>query len=230
MTYCFSPVATRSLAIANSDQRFPVNRIFCVGRNYAEHAREMGKDPEREAPFFFMKPAQAVLDCAAPATMVYPPQTSNLHHEVELVVAIGVGGRDIAVADALQHVYGYAVGLDMTRRDLQTIAKNAGRPWEFGKAFAQSAPIGVVHAAVDVGQPVSDGIDLQVNAQTRQSSNIDQLIWSVAESIAQLSMFEAIEPGDLIMTGTPAGVAAVVRGDVMHATVDGLGSIEVKMV
>ncbi|MDP4607935.1 MAG: fumarylacetoacetate hydrolase family protein [Burkholderiaceae bacterium] len=229
MTYCFAPAPVRSLAIADSEQRFPVNRIFCVGRNYAEHAREMGKDPEREAPFFFMKPAQAVLDCASPALMHYPPQTNNLHHEVELVVAIATGGRDIAAADALSHVFGYAVGLDMTRRDLQNTAKNAGRPWEFGKAFAQSAPMGVLHTVHSVGHIDNARIQLQVNASVRQDSNIDQLIWSVAESIAQLSMFEALEPGDLIMTGTPAGVAAVVPGDVMLAAIDGLGAIEVQV-
>lgn len=229
MRYCFEPAAVRSLAIAQSEQRFPVNRIFCVGRNYAEHAREMGKDPEREAPFFFMKPAQAVLDAAQPATMAYPPQTSNLHHEVELVVAIGTGGRDIAPEQALQHVYAYTVGLDMTRRDLQTQAKNAGRPWEFGKAFSQSAPMGELHTVAQLGHPKQARIALDVNGTTRQDSNIDQLIWSVAESIAQLSQFEALEPGDLIMTGTPAGVAAVVPGDVMVASIEGLGSISVRV-
>lgn len=229
MRYCFEPAAVRSLAIAQSEQRFPVNRIFCVGRNYAEHAREMGKDPDREAPFFFMKPAQALLDAAQPATMTYPPQTSNLHHEVELVVAVGTGGRDIAPAQALQHVYGYTVGLDMTRRDLQNQAKNAGRPWEFGKAFAQSAPMGELHTVAQFGHPTRARITLAVNGTTRQDSNIDQLIWSVAESIAQLSQFEALELGDLIMTGTPAGVAAVVAGDVMVASIEGLGSISVRV-
>ncbi|UFS55368.1 fumarylacetoacetate hydrolase family protein [Comamonadaceae bacterium M7527] len=229
MRYCFEPAAVRSLAIAQSEQRFAVNRIFCVGRNYAEHAREMGKDPEREAPFFFMKPAQAVLDAAQPATMAYPPQTSNLHHEVELVVAIGKGGRDIAPDQALQHVYAYTVGLDMTRRDLQTQAKNAGRPWEFGKAFAQSAPMGRLHTVAQHGHPMQARIRLDVNGSTRQDSNIDQLIWSVAESIAQLSQFEALEPGDLIMTGTPAGVAAVVPGDLMEGSIEGLGSISVRV-
>jgi fumarylpyruvate hydrolase len=162
--------------------------------------------------------------------MHYPPHTNNLHHEVELVVAIATGGRDIAATDALRHVFGYAVGLDMTRRDLQNIAKNAGRPWEFGKAFAQSAPMGVLHTVQSVGHIDNARIQLQVNASVRQDSNIDQLIWSVAESIAQLSMFEALEPGDLIMTGTPAGVAAVVPGDVMLASIDGLGAIEVQVV
>lgn len=229
MRYCFEPAAIRTLAVAQSEQRFAVNRIFCVGRNYAEHAREMGKDPEREAPFFFMKPAQAVLDAAQPATMAYPPQTNNLHHEVELVVAIGTGGRDIAPDQALQHVYAYTVGLDMTRRDLQTQAKNAGRPWEFGKAFAQSAPMGQLHTVAQCAHPTQARITLAVNGTTRQDSNTDQLIWSVAETIAQLSQFEALEPGDLIMTGTPAGVAAVVPGDVMLASIEGLGSISVRV-
>lgn len=230
MIYCFPPAPTRSLPIVNSAQRFPVNRIFCVGRNYAEHALEMGKDPTREAPFFFMKPAQALVDCETPTSIDYPSRTSNLHHEIELVVAIGVGGRNITAAHALQHVYGYAVGLDMTRRDLQAVAKHAGRPWEFGKAFAQSAPIGPISTVQDVGHPAQATIELMVNGVTKQSSNIDQLIWSVAESIAQLSLYEALEPGDLLMTGTPAGVGAVVAGDVMTGSIDGFGQIVVKVV
>ncbi len=227
MTYCFPPAATRSLAIAGQTDRFPVNRIFCVGRNYAAPAIEMGKDPTREAPFFFMKPPQAIIDASTPQAMTYPPMTKNLHHEIELVVAIGKGGRDISVADALSHVYGYAVGLDMTRRDLQGEAKDKGRPWEFGKAFAESAPIGTLRTVTEIGHPSSATIALTVNGQPRQSSNIDLLIWSVAESIAQLSQFEALEPGDLIMTGTPEGVAAVVKGDVMNGRVDGIGEITV---
>jgi fumarylpyruvate hydrolase len=227
MSFCFPPAATRSLAIVGQTDRFPVNRIFCVGRNYAAHAIEMGKDPTREAPFFFMKPPQAIIDASAPQDMPYPPMTKNLHHEIELVVAIGKGGKDIAVADALSHVYGYAVGLDMTRRDLQGEAKDKGRPWEFGKAFAGSAPMGMLRTVAEIGHPSSATIALTVNGQPRQSSNIDQLIWSVAESIAQLSQYEALEPGDLIMTGTPEGVAAVVRGDVMQGHVDGVGEITI---
>lgn len=229
MTYAIPAPAQRSLSIAGSHERFPVNRIFCVGRNYAAHAREMGRDPDREAPFFFMKPAQAAVDASAPATIPYPPRTKNFHHEIELVVAIGKGGADIRVESALAHVYGYAIGLDMTRRDLQLDARDKGRPWEFGKAFAQSAPIGAIHRAADIGHPEHALIALTVNGQPRQASDIDKLIWSVAESIAQLSMYESLEPGDLIMTGTPEGVNAVLPGDVMRGTIAGLGEIEVRV-
>ena len=227
MDYCVSPPVVKSLPVKNQKARFPVNRIFCVGRNYAAHAIEMCKDPSREAPFFFMKPTQAVIDASTPQSMDYPPMTNNLHHEIELVVAIGKGGQAISVADALSHVFGYAVGLDMTRRDLQGEAKDKGRPWEFGKAFAQSAPIGPISAVADIGHPADATISVTVNGQPRQSSNINLLIWSVAESIAQLSQYEALEPGDVIMTGTPEGVAAVVRGDVMHGQIDGLGEITI---
>ena len=229
MTYAIPAPQPRSLSIAGRAERFPVNRIFCVGRNYAAHAREMGRDPDREAPFFFMKPAQAAVDASTPATIPYPPRTANFHHEIELVVAIGKGGADIAVETALDHVYGYAVGLDMTRRDLQLDARDKGRPWEFGKSFAQSAPIGAIHRAADIGHPEHAAIALSVNDQSRQSSDIDKLIWSVAESIAQLSMFDALEPGDLIMTGTPEGVAAVLPGDRMVGSIAGLGRIEVRV-
>lgn len=229
MTYAIPAPEPRSLSIAGTADRFPVNRIFCVGRNYAAHAREMGRDPDREAPFFFMKPAQAAVDASLPATIPYPPRTANFHHEIELVVAIGTGGADIPVETALDHVYGYAVGLDMTRRDLQLDARDKGRPWEFGKSFAQSAPIGAIHRAADIGHPQHAAIALSVNGQPRQSSDIDKLIWSVAESIAQLSMFEALEPGDLIMTGTPEGVNAVLPGDRMLGSIAGLGRIDVRV-
>ena len=218
-----------TLAIAGQDDRFPVNRVFCVGRNYAAHAREMGKDPDREAPFFFMKPANAVVDASRPITVPYPPKTSNYHHEIELVVAIGRGGRDILIASALTHVYGYAVGLDMTRRDLQLEARDKGRPWEFGKSFARSAPVGPLHRAVDIGHPSTAAITLAVNGQPRQSSDIAKLIWSVSECIAYLSEYETLEPGDIIMTGTPEGVNAVVAGDTMHGAIAGLGTIEVQV-
>ncbi|HSV44226.1 MAG TPA: fumarylacetoacetate hydrolase family protein [Ramlibacter sp.] len=218
-----------TLSIANRDERFPVNRIFCVGRNYAAHAREMGKDPDRDPPFFFMKPANAAVDGAQETTVPYPSKTADYHHEIELVVAIGKGGRDIRVADALQHVYGYAVGLDMTRRDLQLEARNTGRPWEFGKSFALSAPIGAIHRAQEIGHPREAAISLKVNGQPRQVSDIAKLIWSVSESIAYLSEYEALEPGDLIMTGTPEGVNAVVAGDEMRGAIDGLGEIVVKV-
>jgi fumarylpyruvate hydrolase len=216
-----------TLPVAGRRERFPVNRVFCVGRNYAAHAREMGKDPDREPPFFFMKPANAVVDASQPVSVPYPPKTANYHHEIELVIAIGEGGRDIAVADALRHVWGYAVGLDMTRRDLQLEARDKGRPWEFGKSFAQSAPIGTLHAAADIGHLSAGAISVTVNGQPRQSSDIAKLIWSVAECVAYLSEYETLEPGDIIMTGTPEGVAAVQRGDVMRGAIDGLSSIEV---
>jgi len=218
-----------TLSVAGRDERFPVNRVFCVGRNYAAHAREMGKDPDREPPFFFMKPANAVVDATRPAHVPYPSKTKNYHHEIELVVAIGQGGRDIALADALAHVYGYAVGLDMTRRDLQLEARDKGRPWEFGKSFAQSAPVGPLHRAADIGHPSAAAITLTVNGAPRQSSDIAKLIWSVSECIAYLSEYETLEPGDIIMTGTPEGVNAVVAGDVMRGAIAGLGEIEVSV-
>ncbi|MEO8057698.1 MAG: fumarylacetoacetate hydrolase family protein [Burkholderiales bacterium] len=218
-----------TLTVAGRDERFPVNRVFCVGRNYAAHAREMGKDPDREPPFFFMKPANAVVDATRPTGVPYPPKTKNYHHEIELVVAIHEGGRDITIDDALKHVYGYAVGLDMTRRDLQLEARDKGRPWEFGKSFAKSAPVGVLHRAEDVGHIASAAITLQVNDQPRQSSDVSKLIWSVAECVATLSEYETLEPGDLIMTGTPEGVNAVVAGDVMRGAITGLGQIEVRV-
>lgn len=227
MTYAVAAPAVHTLTVAGREERFPVNRIFCVGRNYAAHAREMGKDPDREPPFYFMKPAQAAVDAAQAVTIPYPPRTSNFHHEIELVLAIGRGGADIAAANALDHIYGYAVGLDMTRRDLQLEARDKGRPWEFGKSFAASAPIGAVHRVQDIGHPRDAAITLTVNAQPRQSSDIAKLIWSVSECIAVLSQYEALEPGDLIMTGTPEGVNAVVRGDVLIGAIEGLGEISV---
>jgi fumarylpyruvate hydrolase len=221
------PVHT--LTVAGREERFPVNRVFCVGRNYAAHAREMGKDPDRDPPFFFMKPASAVVDATRPTSVPYPPKTKDYHHEIELVVAIGQGGHDIPVGTALEHVYGYAVGLDMTRRDLQLEARDKGRPWEFGKSFAKSAPIGALHRVQEVGDPASAAITLRVNGQARQSSDIDKLIWSVAECVAYLSEYETLEPGDLIMTGTPEGVGAVAAGDLMRGEIQGLGAIEVSV-
>ncbi len=230
MKYAVPLPPTYALAIAGSDEVFPVNRVFCVGRNYAAHAREMGKDPDREPPFFFMKPACAVVQAGAqPIDIPYPPMTANFHHEIELVVTIGAGGKDIPAEKALDHVHGYAVGLDMTRRDLQLDARDKGRPWEFGKSFAGSAPIGTVYPATKVGHLSSAGISLTVNDQPRQSSDIAKLIWSVAESIAYLSRYETLEPGDVIMTGTPEGVNAVVPGDVMRGHIDGLGDIVVRV-
>jgi fumarylpyruvate hydrolase len=222
---------TPVVPVAGSDAVFPVRRIYCVGRNYAAHAREMGGDPTREPPFFFCKPADAIV-VAAPgqtASIAYPSATNDLHHEIELVVAIGKGGRDIAADAALAHVYGYAVGLDMTRRDLQAQMKKAGRPWEVGKAFDQSAPIGPLHAAERIGHPARGAIWVQVDGKDRQRSDIDQLVWSVPEMIANLSTLFELQPGDLIYTGTPEGVAAVERGQTMRGGIDGLGEISVRV-
>ena len=227
MHYAVPAPQLPTLSIAGRDERFPVNRIFCVGRNYAAHAREMGKDPDRDPPFFFMKPANAAVDATRATTVPYPSKTRNYQHEIELVVAIGKGGRDIAAAGALAHVYGYAVGLDMTRRDLQLEARDKGRPWEFGKSFALSAPIGPIHRAQDIDHPREAAISLTVNGQSRQASDIAKLIWPVSECIAYLSEYEALEPGDLIMTGTPEGVNAVEAGDEMRGAIAGLGEIVV---
>lgn len=207
---------------------FPVRRIFCVGKNYAAHVREMGGDPKADTPVFFTKPADALIfDGAA---MAYPPGTTALHHEIELVVAIGTGGRDIAADQALGHVYGYAVGLDMTRRDLQEAAKKGGRPWDMGKAFDQSAPINAIRPAAVVGHPVSGAVRLAVNGTLRQSADLDALIWSVPEIIAALSALVTLQPGDLIYTGTPEGVGPVERGDRMDGSIDGLGTLSVTVV
>jgi fumarylpyruvate hydrolase len=227
MSYAVTAPEQVTLTVAGRDERFPVNRIFCVGRNYAAHAREMGKDPDRDPPFFFMKPADAAVDAFMPVTVPYPPKTANFHHEIELVIAIGQGGSDIPQERALEHVWGYAVGLDMTRRDLQLEARDKGRPWEFGKSFALSAPIGAIHRAQDIGHPSKGAIEVTVNGQPRQSSDIEKLIWSVSECVAYLSQYETLKPGDIIMTGTPEGVGAVQRGDVMRGSVEGLGEIVV---
>ncbi|MGH6639194.1 MAG: fumarylacetoacetate hydrolase family protein [Polaromonas sp.] len=227
MNYAIEPAAITTLAVTGIAERFPVNRIFCVGRNYAAHAREMGKDPDRDPPFFFMKPANAAVDASSPVSIPYPPKTANFHHEIELVVAIGEGGRDIPVASALDHVYGYGVGLDMTRRDLQLDARDKGRPWEFGKSFSQSAPVGALARVADGGHVSEGAISVTVNGQGRQSSDIAKLIWSVSECIAYLSEYETLEPGDIIMTGTPEGVNAVVAGDVMQGEIAGLAGITV---
>ena len=230
MHYAVPAAPVYSLAIAGSEQRFPVNRIFCVGRNYAAHAREMGRDPDREKPFFFMKPANAAVPADGnEVTIPYPPKTANFHHEIELVAVIGKGGANIAVDQALEHVYGYAVGLDMTRRDIQLEARDKGRPWEFGKSFAQSAPIGAISTVADVGHLTDGRIAVTVNGAPRQDSDISKLIWSVAESIAYLSEYETLEPGDVVMTGTPEGVNAVVAGDVMVGSVAGLAPITVRV-
>ena len=232
MSFVFAPTAPVAVPVAGSQDRFPVRRVYCVGRNYAAHAREMGFDPDREPPFFFCKPADAVVPVAEGSTLSlpYPPETANLHYEIELVAAIDKGGANISVEDALQHVYGYAVGLDMTRRDLQMKMREAGRPWELGKAFDQSAPIGPLHPAQSVNGIEQAGIWLQVNGADKQRSDVGKLIWSIAETIAYLSKYFRLEAGDLIYTGTPEGVGPVLRGDRMVGGVDGLGTLSVQMV
>ncbi|HEX7916343.1 fumarylacetoacetate hydrolase family protein [Rudaea sp.] len=221
-----------TVPIAGTDLVFPVHRIYCVGRNYAAHAREMGADPTREPPFFFCKPADAIVN-VAPGTIgafPYPSETKNCHYEMELVVAIGKGGRDIAAEQALDHVYGYALGLDMTRRDLQARMKETGKPWDIGKGFDHAAPIGPIHRAADVGHLAKGAIWLELNGTQKQKGDLSDLIWSVAETIAHLSKFFELAPGDLIYTGTPEGVGAVVRGDRMHGGIDGLGEFVVDVI
>jgi fumarylpyruvate hydrolase len=226
--FVFAPAATVSVPIVGQTARFPVHRIYCVGRNYEEHAKEMGFTG-REPPFFFLKPADAlvVANAGETATIAYPSQTANLHHEIELVVAIGTGGKNIKAADAFHHIYGYAVGLDMTRRDLQNEMKKQGRPWCIGKAFDQSAPIGPITPAAQAGDIAQADIWLQVNGVDRQRSQVAKLIWNIAETIEHLSAAWELQPGDLIYTGTPEGVAAVQRGDVMEGGVGGLTPIRV---
>ena len=226
--FVFAPAATVSVPVVGQSARFPVHRIYCVGRNYAEHAKEMGFTG-REAPFFFMKPADAVVAPTgdAPVQMPYPSLTSNLHHEIELVVAIGTGGKNIKAADAFQHINGYAVGLDMTRRDLQNDMKKQGRPWCIGKAFDQSAPIGPITPVAQAGDVTQADIWVQVNGADRQRSNVAKLIWNIAETIEHLSAAWELQAGDLIYTGTPEGVAAVKPGDVMEGGVGGLTPIRV---
>jgi len=229
--YAIPPAPQASVPIAGTADRFPVRRIYCVGRNYAEHAKEMGFTG-REPPFFFMKPADAVLPVAQGETgrMPYPTLTANLHHEIELVVAIGKGGANIKAQDAMQHIWGYAVGLDMTRRDLQNDMKKQGRPWCIGKGFEASAPIGPITPVAQAGDVEKAAIWLQVNGADRQRSNVDQLIWNIAETIEHLSAAWTLQPGDLIFTGTPEGVGAVVKGETITGNVEGLTPIAVKIV
>jgi fumarylpyruvate hydrolase len=232
--YVFPPHQIAGLSVAGTDARFPVRRVFCVGRNYAGHAREMGSDPDREPPFFFSKPgdAGAVVPVAPGATveLPFPSLTNNFHFECELVVAIGKGGADIAADDALSHVFGYAVGLDMTRRDLQGKMKDTGRPWEIGKAFDFSAPVGEIRRAAEVPGIESAAISLAVDGTVKQNSHVTHLIWSISETIANLSTLFKLEPGDLIFSGTPEGVGAVQRGQTMVGQVEGLSGISVKYV
>lgn len=228
--YTFAPAPVVTVPVVGSEQRFPVHRIYCVGRNYEEHAKEMGFTG-REPPFFFLKPADSIVVAPAGETvdMPYPGLTNNLHHEIELVVAIGRGGRNIAAAQAAEHIYGYAVGLDMTRRDLQSDMKKHGRPWCIGKGFDHSAPMGPITRAADAGDIQSAEIWIQVNGADRQRSHISQLIWNVAETIEHLSKAWELQPGDLIYTGTPAGVGAVVPGDTMTGGVQGLTTVSVRV-
>lgn len=223
ITFSFDPPPHPTVAIAGRGERFPVRRVLCVGRNYAKHAVESGADPTREPPFFFFKPSDAVVDDGA--RVPYPPLTSNLHFEVELVVAIGLGGANIPAADARRHVFGYAVGIDLTRRDLQAAAIKAGHPWDWGKAFDHSAPCGPLHRPDAVGHPAQGRIWLAVNGAIKQDADLRELIWPVPDIIAQASQAMRLEPGDLIYTGTPAGVGPVVPGDRITAGIDGLGEI-----
>lgn len=222
MSYVFAPRPVPSMPVAEGSARFPVHRIYCVGRNYAAHVREMGGNPERERPFFFLKPADALV--APGGVAAYPPGTKNLHHEVELVVAIGRPARAIAPDRALEIVWGYAVGNDLTRRDLQLAARDKGRPWDFGKAFDESAPTSALHPVSAVGHPSSGAIWLKVNGIERQRSDLGQLIWSVREILAELSRYYALVPGDLIFTGTPEGVGPLLPGDEVEAGIESLGT------
>ncbi|MBK5074232.1 fumarylacetoacetate hydrolase family protein [Budviciaceae bacterium CWB-B4] len=230
--FVFSPAPQVAVPIVGSDAFFPVRRVYCVGRNYAAHAREMGFDPDREPPFFFCKPTDAVIPVNAGETLklAYPAQTENYHYEIELVAAIGKGGKDIPVEKALEHVYGYATGLDMTRRDRQMEMRKMGRPWEIGKAFDYSAPISPIHPVANCADVSKAAIWLQVNGEDHQRSGIDFLIWSVAETISYLSAFFELQPGDLIYTGTPEGVGPVVKGDTITCGVEGLTDLTVTII
>jgi fumarylpyruvate hydrolase len=222
--YAIAAPEVTTVAVAGMDAVFPVARVFCVGRNYAEHSIEMGHDPDREPPFFFMKPADAVV---ANGRLPFPTQTQALHHEIELVVALGEGGRDIPVERALDHVFGYAVGLDMTRRDMQTVAKKAGRPWDMAKGFDQSAPTSAIRVVEEIGHPTKGAVSLHINGEPRQEGDLDQQIWKVPETISFLSTLVTLRPGDLIMTGTPKGVGPVEPGDHLEGHIDGVGDLSV---
>lgn len=225
--FVIPPPAQASVAVVGSAERFPVRRIYCVGRNYAAHAREFGNDPDRDPPFFFDKPADCVLDSGA--VIPYPPKTSDLHFEVEMVVAIGKAGRNIAVEDALRHVWGAGVGIDFTRRDLQDEAKKMSRPWDLSKGFDSSAPVAAITPLSEVPSLTSGRIALAVNGETRQEADLADMIWPVADTVAYLSGFVTLAPGDLIMTGTPAGVGAVGEGDTLEGTVAGLETLKVSI-
>ena len=225
--FVLPPAQPASVAVHNSRARFPVRRIICVGRNYAAHAREMGRDPDREPPFFFMKPGDTVVDDGT--TVPYPPETKNFHYEIELIVAIGEGGTGIPVGRALDHVWGYGVGIDLTRRDLQLQAREQGRPWDWGKGFDLSAPISPLRSVSEVGHPKVGRIWLAVDGVVKQNSDISKLIWPVPDIISICSHSMALKPGDIIMTGTPEGVGPVQRGEVMTGGIDGLGEIRISV-
>ena len=225
MNYAVKFPVTPTLPVAESTQVFPVGRIYCVGRNYAEHAREMGHDPDREPPFFFMKPADAIVQNGA--TIPFPQVTKDLHHEIEMIVAIGRDGANIPVEKALDYVFGYGVGLDMTRRDLQGEAKKMGRPWEMGKAFDNSAPCTALRTAAMIGHPAKGAIWLKVNGKVTQKGDLSEMIWNVPETIAYLSNLVTLRAGDVIMSGTPAGVGPVKAGDKLEGHVDGVGDLTV---
>ncbi len=233
MSYVFQPAANSTLPVAGMESRFPVRRVFCVGRNYAEHAREMGATDQAaglEPPFFFMKPGDAVVSGAGEVVVNYPPLTKNLHHEVELIVALGSGGANVSVDAAKAMIFGYAVGLDLTRRDIQARAKEKGHPWDMGKGFDQSAVSGVVQPVAQVGHPATGRICLSVNGAMRQDGDLGDMMWKVADIIANLSTSVRLEAGDLIYTGTPAGVGPIVPGDVLEASVQGVATLRVRIV
>ena len=225
--YLFPPPPCPSAPIVEDARRFPVRRIFCVGLNYAAHAREMGKDPGAEPPFFFSKPADALVENGA--AIPYPPQTSNLHHEIELVAALGRGGAAIPRDEALGLVFGYAVGIDLTRRDLQSKARAEGKPWDLAKGFDRSAPLGSIRKAAEIGHPKSGRIALRVNGATRQDGDLSDMILDVAGIIADLSRFVELEPGDLIFTGTPEGVGPLVPGDHVEGSIKGVGEVSLRI-
>jgi fumarylpyruvate hydrolase len=227
MSYVFNPPAITTLPIRGSSALFPVRRVYCVGRNYAEHAIEMGHDPSKEPPFFFQKNPDNIVPGGG--NFPYPSATSDVHHEIELIVALAKGGENIKVDQALNHVFGYAVGLDMTRRDLQGEAKKMGRPWEVGKAFEASAPCGELVPTDTIGHPSAGAIWLKVNGEMKQQGDLNQMIWKVPEAISYLSGLFRLAPGDLIMTGTPAGVGPVTRGDELHGHIQGVGDLDVKV-
>lgn len=226
-SYVFEPTATATSPIQGSDAVFPVRRVYCIGRNYAAHAIEMGHDPDREPPFFFQKNPDN-LDFSG--QFPYPEKTSDVHHEIEMIVALKSGGTNILIENALDHVWGYGVGLDMTRRDLQGKAKEMGRPWEIGKAFEKSAPCGPLRPVSEVGHPDNGKVELKVNGVSKQTGDLNQMIWKVPEMISYLSDYFELAAGDIIMTGTPSGVGPVVVGDVMDVHVEDVGDLTVKVI